>query len=241
MSQPTLREDRPYRCLTPVSAARWRWRLIALLLLGVVMNVGCGPELLYFLWPTSPPNNAVCKLTNTKSNPKVVILAFHAGARTQTTDLFDVDRQLAEHLAQVLKKRFTDHGERVTVVEPYKVREYQAKNYNWQNKSPHEIGKHFEADYVISLEIQKMSLYKEGSMRTLYEGRSEITVAVTDVNGPTEQGAVFTKNYQSSYPPQGPTPADESLGFFRAKFIDYMALDLSVLFAMYETGDKFHF
>jgi hypothetical protein len=226
----------------PAPLSRWRWRLVALLLLAIVGSIGCNPAMLaFFLMPQDPKCPPDFSLTESKKDPKVVIVASHGGSDTLTTDLFNADRMLAEQLTIELQKRYKENGDRVKIEAPYKVQEYKARHADWDLKTPVEVGKHFGADYVINLEITRLSLCDPQKHLDMYFWQAEIHVTVTDVNGPKEQGPVFTKNYVTSFPETGPVVADCTLAAFRARFIQQMARDLSCMFASHPTEAKSSF
>lgn len=216
-----------------------RWRLAALILGLIIMNLGCGPQTLFFLLPfpdpTFPPEFSLIKPE--KKDPKVVIMVAHAQLQTNS-DLQFSDRELEEALIKQLTERYKVNKEKVTLIPSFKVREYKSRHTDWKSRSPFEIGKDLKADYVINVEINKISLYEKGSINTLYRGRAEIFVSVTDVNGPEEQGPVFTKDYVAQYPGTGPEPTDYSINIFRTRFINRMARDMSCFFAAYPTDRK---
>src|SRR3712207_5379210 len=93
------RAVRAARRLPSVTPSAWRWRLAALRLLAIVGSIGCNPAMMaIFLMPQDPKFPAEFPLTETKKDPRVVILASHASPDTLTTDLFNADRMLAEQL-----------------------------------------------------------------------------------------------------------------------------------------------
>lgn len=213
-----------------------RWRIAAIVACLAVGSFGCSPaSFLYFLMgapePTFPPG--LMSLTEKKSPVTVVLLVSHAGASTETTDLFNADKLLARRLTKVLSERFKENGDEVTLVAPSKIEQYKARHPDWQvSKTPFEIGKHFGADYVITMEIRKMQLYEPGSRQRLYRGHAEIYVAVTDCNGDAESGPVEEAHYRGIYPELAPEPADfgVSTSHFRARFLDHLAEELSRYF-----------
>jgi hypothetical protein len=230
MFRPARGEVRSSRFCASRTAARWRWRLLALFLLGPVLSFGCGPQNLFFLWPESnePPK---CNMLEKKSDPKVLVLVSHGSERTKTPDLFDVDRQLADQLIQTLEKQYKENGEKVTIVPSSKVREYKAKHYDWDTKSTVELGKSFDADFVINLEIDQMRLYKERSMQSIFEGYAELHVTVSDVKHSKGTATVFNEFLQPRYPPEGERAADYNSAIFRAQFVQYIAQQLTLWFA----------
>jgi hypothetical protein len=214
-----------------------RWRRAALILGVIVLGIGCSPlTAFYYLWPSDPKFPAECPLTCEKKESKVVILA-SASFVDPRPETYGAEQDLAEHLIRVLKKHYDESKEKVKIVPHYMVRDFHNKNPN--PMTPYEVGKHFKADKVVYLEVEKMSLYKAGSARQLFFGHVEMTVTVTDMAKEREEGPVFNKPYIQDYPRSGEIIADGSNpGFFRAAFLDHVAKDLSRNFVPYSTDDK---
>ena len=100
--------------------------------------------------------------------------------------------------------------------------------------------KHFDADWVINLEIGSISLYEPNSKHFFYHGSAEIQVTVTDVHKPVGEGTVFDETYQLEYPKSNPMERTEmSPQKFREKFIDRIARDLTQYFAAHEPREKY--
>ena len=134
----------------------WKW---AALLLGTLwVSFGCGPaSLIYFLSPFSddriPPK---CKLATGKEVTVCIVTNF-ATLETRPEAL-RADDELAELFAQQLRKRCQENKEKVKVVPPAKVRDYKRQS-DFATRTPHDIGKHFGADYVVTLEISNLAVY----------------------------------------------------------------------------------
>jgi hypothetical protein len=216
------------------------WRAAALVLGAAVLSLGCSPlTVISFLWPgdsrIKPEYPLVCK---DKKETKIVVLAAFTALDT-VPETNGADQELAERLITVLKKKYEEDGQKVKIVPHYQVRDYHNKSPFAQ--TPYEVGKHFDADKVVYLEIGRMSLYKEKSNHTLFSGRVDMTVTATDMHLPREEGPPFHQEYVCEYPQGRELPADGSNpSLFRATFLDHVANDLSRFFTPYELdpGDK---
>jgi hypothetical protein len=219
------------------------WRLAALVLGAAVLSLGCSPlTIISFLWPgdsrEKPAYSLICK---DKKETKVVVLASFTSLDTRP-ECHAADQDIAERLIAVLKKQYEEDKENVKLVPHYQVRDY--RNKNTAGQTPYDIGKHFHADKVVYLEVSRLDLYKEGSQHTLFEGRADITVTVTDMNRPREEGPAFHEEYVCQHPLSGPIPADGSNpASFRANVVDHVANGLSRYFTPYEItpGDKMRY
>jgi hypothetical protein len=230
------KETRPYVRTRDKRALR----IVALVLGGIVASLGCNPlNLTYFLMPPQK-NPPAFDLTAEKKNPKIAIVVSHGTSNNFTTELWNADKELADRVTDMLKKQFKENRQKVEIIPVFKITDYRASHPDWDLEGPVILGKHFEADYVITMEINRLTLYEKGYQPPHYRGNAEINVSVTDVHGEPRQGPVFKKNFLATYPRTHPIPADErSVGAFRSLFIDSMANDLCPYFAAYTTDRKF--
>ncbi len=221
------------------SEACWRWS--ALILGAVVVGLGCNPATLYFLMPWKE-DNVACKMpltTTNKKEPVVVILASFSNPVESRPEFQAVDRDLSEKLGQALTKRYVENKEKITIIPNYKVKAYLNKEIDGNLMSKYDIGKHFNADYVINLEINSMKFY-EGSYRQLFRGNSEIMISVIGISKEPGEGPVYEEVYRTEYPARGPIDAgDSSVLHFRTLFINRLARDLSRFFAPYPPDERY--
>lgn len=228
-----------WNMVRPVHGRHAVWLIVCLLVSAMVS--GCNPlsigYAMFLLDPNVPPDKF--DFTKNKSDPKVVFIVSHANAQTQSdTDLVMADQEMAQRLNQVLTKFYKDAGTKVQLVLPSRVQEYQSKHNKWRLDPPENIGKYFGADYVVYMEITRMSLYMPNSQKQLYSGQAEIRVQIVDVANP-EDGPVRNDSYIcAQYPTHTAIPADNSVYVFRQRFIDKMCRDLACWFAKYPSEMK---
>jgi hypothetical protein len=206
----------------------WRWA--ALLLGGLVLGLGCGPaNLAYLMLPFEPDTPAECELASKdkKKEVKVVTLVSYAGAPDVTPELLTADQELAERFYVLLRKRMDEKKAKVKLVRPYEVKAYQNKE-DWRTLTLAEIGKHFQADKVISLEINSMSLHERHSPMP-FKGNVDISITVNDLTVPADEPQeIFRKPYLKEFPKMKIIPSDSAGGapYFRALFINRICEDL---------------
>jgi hypothetical protein len=221
------------------SDRRWRWA--ALVLGAVVLNLGCNPMTLsYFLtFGQEDKIDAECKISASKE-VKLVILVAPSGLETRP-ELMHTDRELADRLTRALTKRFADNKEKVKIVPAYQVAQFQDKNPDWREWTSRDIGKRFNADYVLSVEINSMSLYEPGSYNRLYRGKAEIALTVTDMSKPAGEDRKWDHIYSTTYPgARGPIEVEgSSVQEFRNLFQNHLAKQLSKFFAAYPNDERF--
>jgi hypothetical protein len=215
--------------------------LVALLAAALLLMPGCNPiqVLAYFIAPDSiePPQ---CPLTVKGKDVKVLIIAAHAGPLPPDVALMRSDWDLSARLTRLLEERYKENRDRVKIIPPTQVKTYMNAQPRWRELPPQDIGKHFDADWVINLEIGSISLYEKGSANFFYHGKAEIQVTVTDVHKPVGEGTVFDETYQLEYPKSHPMEKGEmSPQKFREKFIDRIARDLTQYFAAHEPREKY--
>jgi len=222
-------------------------RRLALLAGIILVAGGCNltylPFYLFGPEPKYPPEYHPLADKDKKKEVKVVILTY-TGLETNP-ELLHADRELATYLAQHLSKLCQANEEKVTIINQRKVEEYKNNNPDWQQHvgDLDVIGKKFGADWVIYLELGKMSLYKPGSADQLYRGQASLTVSLVNVNNPDDV----------SLPPREITfsyPSESGGGFrlrdidtpphaFRREFLDALARRLSWQFTSHPTRDHF--
>lgn len=208
------------------------------LLAAVTMSMGCNfASMSYFLMPwmddKTPPK---MPLTTNKKEVTVVVHAYFAhpleAQGNFVGDLHGVDGDLSERFTVALKKRYEENRDRIKIIPHYQVRSFVNRNGDSRLVSAYEIGKHFNADYVISLEINNLSLYKRGSSRTLLSGQTELSVTLFDMSKPRQESLVLDEAYRSEYPTSGEEDAaSTSLSQFRNRFLTQISKEVSRWFA----------
>jgi len=221
-----------------VAPAR-RWQLAGLVLTTVLLTAGCNPLTLPFflMWGLDPKIDPECKLaTDKKKDTKVVILTYCP--IQQGRELHTADRELTSLLATRLQESAKRNKEKLTVISPSKVQRYKDEHPNWKTGGAEEVGKYFDADYVIDLEITALSLYLPNS-HGLLSGKAEISLVVVDMSDPEEP--IFKKEYATEYPKsRGPVPvSDTTPQQFRLQFLGRVATDLSWCFTAHPVDEHF--
>jgi hypothetical protein len=215
-----------------------RWRLAVWLTLAAALATGCNlAALTYFLYPggdtRQPPEMALTPPE--KGKPvKIAVIAYSSGS--VSSEFVTAERDLAGQLSQQLFQSFKDNKQAVSVVPGSKVQEFKNDHPGWkQSMGLKEMAQYFKIDYLIYLEIDSMSLYETGSQKTLYYGRTNITVSVLNANKPDE--SPYPKTFACEYPKsKGPISVDESTpprAFYMA-FMNYVAKRLSWYFIPHE-------
>jgi hypothetical protein len=206
------------------------------------LSTGCiNPSTLAMPFMLFKEDKEEAKMPLTKNKKKevtVVILASFANPLESRPEVQTVDRELCEKLGQEMKKRFDANHEKIKIVPYHKVKSFVNADPDLNLTTKREIGKHFNADYVINLEINSMTFY-EGSYRQLFRGSTEIMVSVFDVKGEEGESPIYNDIYRTEYPTHGPIDAgSESVLSFRTLFMSRLARDLSRWFAAYPVDER---
>ncbi len=206
------------------------WR--AALWLAVALAPGCSPANLYFFLPESKVDPEMRRLADEdkKKEVRVVVLTYSNKLETRP-ELLGAERDLAQAFAVRLREGCESNSERVVIVNPRKVEEFKSAHPGWAEADLTDIGRHFKADYVVYLEVNKLSLFNKADMNTQYKGHAEISVSLVNVNKP--DGPPEHKEFVCSYPSEAkaiPVDADNPVSQFREAFYAHIAKKLSWYF-----------
>jgi hypothetical protein len=217
----------------------WLWAGLFLGTTGMV--IGCNPQALNFLLMPfvddreQPDFKLVCA---DKKEVTVAIVTTFAGLETRA-EMLPVEADLSERLAFEMRKLAKENKEKIKFVANSKVRSLMNQDASG-TLSRQEIGKKLQADFVVNLEINSISLYEKGSSNTLFRGKTEIDITCFDVSKPRNEGAVFQKLYVREYPgARGPIDAGSSSVLnFRTQFMHIMAEEIAHYFLPYQAVRK---
>ncbi len=203
---------------------------LAGLLFLALAATGCSlGSLAYFLTPEQKLEPELCSLTSpdSKKTVRVVILPALVNAFAMP-EMIGVEQDLADLTSRRLIELFTKN-DNVLIIAPRKVEEYKSKHSDWK-EDPRAVGEHFQADYVVYMEIFGMSLFEKGSQEQLYRGRMELTVNLLPMAHPDYTPE--RRNFSFVFPDQ---PRAAELGTsqreFRNGFLDHVARRVSYCFA----------
>lgn len=200
-------------------------------LLVAVMGFGCNPLTLpYFVLfgidDKVPPE---FKLASNPKKPTHVLILTSVTTESQA-ELLGVERLLGNAVVKRLEADCTANKEKVVIVPVYKAEEFKANNPGWRTMPAHDIGKRFDVDYVVQIEVASMSLYDKGSRKTLFAGRAAMNVSVFDMAKLPNEGPVHEKRLTVEYPRTGrPVLVDEETNVekFRQMFLQATAQKVS--------------
>jgi len=221
---------------TARSDNRWRWT--AIILAVVVSGLGCNPGTmlnfmaLQFSEDKLPP---ACELKTSKKEVTVVMNTFFAKVQVRP-ELLGADSDLNKRIARHLQLRYQANRDAIKIIADAPSKQFGQPG-NALFTSSKEKGKESDADYVINLEINSLSLKKEKSWDQFFEGNVDIHISVTK----TEDGdlPIWEKDYRLSYPETGPIYAtDITPAKFKTDFFEHIAKEISRFFARYPRGER---
>jgi hypothetical protein len=219
---------------------RIAWAILAPIV-GLWMIIGCGPaNLAMLVMPWSDDKvEPKCKLAD-KSKEVTVVVAARFESLEVRPDLMTADQELAEALARELRNRFKDNSEKVKIVPPIRVRPHLQKLRQWDDASLLAVGEKFQADYVLTIELQKFSLVPPSSYSALFQGQADLAVRLLDAHKPLLESVVFQEFHHTEYPRSNPIDnSGSNPAQFRQMFVGRMARDLSRWFAAYPSDQKY--
>ena len=232
--------------MTPRTIARMPRRragmMFGLVALGLVSLAGCDPRaLFFFLQPNEP-------LTDPMGGPdltgkRVVVLA-HATS-TARAQASNIDQDLARKVVSILR----DKVKKIEVIEPSKVRDWDAANPSWTD--PGDAAKAFEADMTIFLEVEQFETQNPNSPG-VFQGRSTVQIQVVEIahpkdsrgkpvtSKPKEATPGFENECVTEFPTRGPIPMDTgvSRSSFKKKFLDLVANEVTWRFIAHPDADS---
>jgi hypothetical protein len=216
--------------------------MLGLLVGFVALGAGCDMgSMMYFLMPeTREP--AILKdiaSPDQKNDTRVVIVTW-AGLETRH-EIVHADRELAEKLGTQLTELVRSNKGKLTVVPPRKVEQYKNTHPRWREMELADIGRQFDADYVIFLELHSITLYEPASANQLFRGRVQMTINLVDVHHPDDPQA--QKPFSTTYPSDARGPVmvgfDSNVMQFREQFLTDVARSLSYYFAPYAKRETY--
>lgn len=215
--------------------------LTALLLLLMVVNGGCSPSSFYFFLPENKTSPEMHQLAakDKKKEVRVVILTYSNKLETRA-ELIGADRDISQQLATRLREGCAANDENVVIVNPRKVEEFKSAHPSWTQADLSEIGRHFKADYVVYLEINKLSFFDKADMHQLYKGRIDISISLVDVNNP--DGTPERKEFNCSYPSEAKAIQVDEMptSRFREEFFAYVVKKISWYFTAHLPRDGYN-
>jgi len=209
--------------------------------LAAVFTVGCNPlSTISFLTQSDPVKPAEYPLVY-KDGPKkgkdVVVAIFVSSAPGIGPVFAGSEGKLSYDIAKKLPELAKESEQKLVVLDPKLVNEFKMKNPTWKKgMHPSEWGKKLSVDFVLDIQLDKMSLYQPGSLNAIYEGQADVTVDVYDVDaGSTEPKWNYVLPFK--YPNNHVLPADTiPQNRFKQDFLEHLASEISKKHVKHKTA-----
>lgn len=217
-------------------AVRWASRIVWLTVASI-FAFGCNPlSTISFLTQSDPVKKAEYPLTFEKGPKKgkdpVVVAVFVGSSPGISPSFAGCEGKLASGIAKQLPEMCKDNKEnkqKIAVVEPSMVNRFKMNNPKWKVMHPSEWGRKLNVDFVMDIQLEKMSLYQPNSCNQLYEGTAEVTVDIYDVD---EGPAAEPKHHYVlpfRYPHTGALDASNiPESRFRQDYMEHLASEISM-------------
>jgi hypothetical protein len=177
-----------------------------------------------------------CAIACEGKDVKVVILAEFATFPTNPI-LAQADYELGYRLTKLLEERYKENKNRVKIVSTSELKAYKNSYPKWREQTAQAIGKHFGADYVISLEISDLRLDHPRNPY-YYHRYADIDISVTDVSKPVGEGEKFHQSYSLESPHLALEGTKMTVSQFRGKLIEHICEDMVQLFAAHPPKEE---
>ncbi|MCA8992197.1 MAG: hypothetical protein KDA88_09480 [Planctomycetaceae bacterium] len=164
------------------------------------------------------------------SNPGVTVAVVCFAPKELQWESPDIDEQISGMVARQMGQNH------IKVIEPEFIRAWVDENPDWEKAE--EIGKRFQTNYVVEIELAEYSLYEPNST-TLFRGRTEAYVHVVEMDESFEFGErIFTKEINFEFPTRVPRSSyDTSHTQFKKEYLSRLAERIGYLFYERFNGD----
>jgi hypothetical protein len=216
----------------------WRARLLVAVLV-VVAAGGCNPFTMFWFLIGGPEDKMPPEfpLTPEERGKEIKVLVMTSCSLDVNQEFIGIDRMLASEFTQALTEGCKANKEKVVIIPANQVEKYKSDHPNWRAQDPTKVGQHFEADYVIDLEVLGISLYPDKT-RELLQGRAAINVNAYNLKKPDEEPR--KTDYTVEFPRGRYEDASNTTpSKFRHEFVRRIAVDLSWKFTAHEYRDHF--
>lgn len=215
---------------------------LAVALLAMIAGAGCNPILLlgHIFNNDDRKLTADCPLKpqpkREKEEVRVVVLT--SCPPNESTEMVGIDRLLAAEFIPMLERRCIENKEKVLVLKSKPIEDFKKENPNWRSMKPYDIGKRFNADYVIDIEVLSISIFEPNSHRQLMRGRAQVAVAAFDMSKPLPD-PIYNTEFNELYPgPAEVSVNDVPYSTFRQNFVKHLAAKLVIKFSAHSSRDK---
>jgi hypothetical protein len=189
-------------------------------------SMGCSPSTLWFLMRGDDKREPISPLPCKDGKDAVTVAILASASPTVGMDPYfaGAERELATLIGQRMTEETKTDRRPIRVIDQAKVEKLKhTPGQDWRTMKPAVMGKKLEADYVIDLTLNSMSIFQPEFGREFYQGRAQLQVVVWDVDKPDAP-------YQDYFhPPIGEQESTATLSpaGYRKRFISKVATDVA--------------
>jgi hypothetical protein len=163
-----------------------------------------------------------------KKGKEITVALFVSIAPGMGPDCARSEIILASDLAKVLPELAKESKQKLAVIDPVQVNKFAMKTPNFTRMHPNEWGWNLGADYVLTIHLDKMSLYEvqPGTKNLVCAGKAEVIVDAFDVGaGSVEPKYHYVQRFE--YPTNSAVDASAiSANRFKQEFLERLAIEI---------------
>jgi hypothetical protein len=215
--------------MNQMKAAKWSRRAVWTTL-AIVATIGCNPlSTISFLTQSDPVKPAEYPLAyeeGPKKGKEISVALFISSSPGIGQVFAGSESKLVSEIAKRLPEMAKENKLKLTVIEPSIVNKFKMKYPNWKVMHPTEWGKKLNVDFVLDIHLEKMSLYQDGSLNHLYQGKAEVSVDAYEMDLGAEPKWQYVLVF--SYPHTGLMldPENIPVNRFKQDYLEHLALEI---------------
>ena len=208
---------------TTSTRRRWLWLVGACF--SLLLTCGCQQFVILSYLIGGPPSiepdfDKETGLSMRGKDKTVAVVCF--APKEMLLEFPNIDDEIAAQVAYRLGEN------KISIVKPDYVRAWIDAHPKWELAE--EIGREFKADYVVEVELSSFSLY-EGNSTTLFRGRTEADIHVTEVDESGHGDRIFSKELDFHFPVRVPRSSTEGeLLPFKREYISRLSDKIGWMF-----------
>ena len=213
----------------PSTRRRWLW--LAGACLSLALMAGCQQFVVLSYLIGGPPSIEpdFDKETGISLKGKKTVAVVCFAPREMLLEFPHIDHEIAAQVSFRLGEN------KIAIVKPDYVRAWVESHPKWERAE--EIGREFKADYVIEVELSSFSLF-EGSSTTLYRGRTEAEIHVTEMDETGNGDRMYSKDLDFHFPIRvARSSTEQELLPFKREYISRLSEKIGWMFYESYNGD----
>ena len=116
-------------------------------------------------------------------------------------------------LSTAIASELNKNVDLIQVVDPLEVRTYQHENISWEGMDKSELGKKFDADYVLFVALREYGMREPGSL-SIHRGHINAEASLFKVHELPGTSPLWQDEYvEVSYPPDGPASVEADIRY----------------------------